>query len=199
MPKTGLCAVATYPYLSGDGVPVARPLFQEEGDGAIPISPLQLRFSTTDTTTAMQLNALWHSRLPRTHKGNIERNKRCRMYVAEFENRYYATAIWTDPVAANRLKDGWLMLELRRYAISPNAPKNTATRMMSWMVKDIKRRYPELVKLISYQDCDVHTGTIYKASGWVLESHVDFVDWGGSRQRAEDQSKSAKHRWGKDL
>lgn len=189
----------SYPYLSGDGVPIAQPLFQEEGDGLTPISPLQLHFAPCSVEVAMQLVSLWHSRLPRTHKGNIVGSVRCCLYAATFANRYYATAIWTDPVAANRFSDGWMMLELRRLAIADNAPKNTASRMLSWMVRDIKRRYPELTRLVSYQDTEVHQGTIYKASGWKCTAVTEFKDWNDTRNRATPQSRASKQRWEIDL
>lgn len=187
----------SYPYISGDGVPVAHPLFQTEGDGSIPVSPLQLSYHTIDVPTAIQLNALWHSRLPKVIRGNIDRNRRKVCYVAEFGNRYYACAIWSDPVAANRMTDGHLILELRRMAISEHCPKNTASNMLAWMKKDIKKRFPDLVKLVSYQDTEVHQGTIYRASGWTrCESLSTIVDWNvNGRERATTQANAPKVRW----
>ena len=49
-------------------------------------------------------------------------------------------------------------------AIASDAPKYTATRMLSIMVKRIKKEFPDIVRLISYQDTEVHKGTIYKAA-----------------------------------
>jgi hypothetical protein len=189
--------VSFYPYISGDGVPVAHPLFQTEGDGAIPVSPLQLSYHTVDVPTAIQLNALWHSRLPKVVRGNIDRNRRKVCYVAECGNRYYAVAIWSDPVAANRLKDGDKTLELRRMAISDIAPENTASNMLGWMKRDIKKRFPELVKLVSYQDTVVHSGTIYKAAGWLSASATStLIDWNvNGRERKPNQSDAPKLRW----
>jgi hypothetical protein len=40
--------------------------------------------------------------------------------------------------------------------------------MLSVMRKLIYREHPEITKLISYQDTDVHRGTIYKAAGWKI-------------------------------
>lgn len=172
-------------------------MFQTEGDGSTPVSPLQLQYHTLDVPTAIQLNAYWHSRLPKVIRGNIDRNRRKVCYVAEFANRFYAVAIWSDPVAANRMTDGDKILELRRMAISDNAPKNTASNMISWMKKDIKKRFPELVKLVSYQDTGVHHGTIYKASGWTKsESASTLVDWNvNGRERKATQADSPKIRW----
>jgi hypothetical protein len=38
--------------------------------------------------------------------------------------------------------------------------------MLSRMRRWFQRECPERERLISYQDCAVHTGTIYKAAGW---------------------------------
>jgi hypothetical protein len=56
-------------------------------------------------------------------------------------------------------------------ACAPDAPKNTASRFLGWMVKHMKAQHPQHSRAISYQDTEVHAGTIYKASGWTLD-HV---------------------------
>jgi hypothetical protein len=66
------------------------------------------------------------------------------------------------------------------------------------MVKDIKRRFQEVTKLISYQDTEVHLGTIYKASGWVNASTSRGGDW-NNRQRNVAQTTAPKVRWEKQL
>lgn len=180
------------------GVKVARPLFyQLEGSGSIPTSALQLHFDTCGILCAQELNAAWHSVLPKTNHGNLTRNRRCIAYTAEFDGLFYAVAIWTDPVAANRLRFGRDRLELRRMAISEQAPENTASRMISWMRKDVKRRWPELVGLVSYQDTDAHAGTIYKASGWTMvDTTKSLTHWSvNGRIRNKEQSTAAKVRW----
>jgi len=73
------------------------------------------------------------------------------------------------------------VLELRRMAICTEAPKNTASRMLSIMLKLLKKKVPTLKKVISYQDTEVHKGTIYKAAGW----HIGRI------------TKSKEIRWGK--
>ena len=190
----------SYSYLSGDGVPIAQPLFQMDGDGVIPISPLQFQFQEIDVPTAIELNQLWHSRLPRVIRGNIDRNRHKDCYAAEFGNRFYASAIWTTPVAANRFADGFNMLELRRLAISNIAPRNTASRVISWMVKDIKIRFPEVKVLISYQDTEVHLGTIYKAAGWSPVAKSNGGEWNRElRPRVASQTIAEKIRWEKKI
>jgi len=145
---------------------------------------------------ACRLNAQWHSRLPRVDESNILRNTHQVCYAASFENEYFAVGIWTSPVAQNRFKDGKTILELRRLAISDKAPANTATRMLKVMRKMIGRKFPEIVRLISYQDMDVHKGTIYAADNWTAASSTGFVDWStNGRKRSVAQSNAQKVRW----
>lgn len=180
-------------------VQVAHPLFfQVEGGGSIPTSALQLRFEKIGMKRAQELNRAWHSVLPKTVLGNLVRNRRYIAYVASFDGIHYAVAIWTDPVAAHTTKDGDRKLELRRMAIQENAPKNTASRMIGWMVKDVKRRWPELVGLLSFQCTENHSGTIYKASGWHSTGETQGVNWAkhqASRVRQNQVLNSKKVRW----
>ena len=54
--------------------------------------------------------------------------------------------------------------------------------------------------MISYQDVEVHEGTIYKASGWVAHDPAKFTDWSTStRKRSKAQSKAPKVRWEYEL
>lgn len=185
----------------GDGVRVTLPLFQEEDSGSIPTSPLQLTVIEISVQTARELNWHWHSILPSTHLGNFLRCRRSVCFGAEFRGIWFAVSMWTDPVAENRMKDGKLILELRRFAIAKDAPKNTASRMLGVMARLISRKWPELKKLISYQAVDVHKGTIYKAAGWIPTVKTKFRPWlerkDGKRNSA--QTESDKVRWEKDL
>ena len=181
----------------GDSITVVHPLFQEEGDGSIPISPLQLEILPCHVEKACELNRHWHSRLPRIEPNNIYRSPPSVCYAAVYKNRFYATAIWSAPIA--KALNGKNYIELRRMAISPNAPKNTASRMIKIMRKNIKKRFPEIVKLISYQDTEVHHGTIYAASGWEKVALSKGASWGRSRKRNEDQTTADKIRWEYEL
>lgn len=184
--------------IRADSARVAQPLFQEENGGSIPTSALSLWFMECNVETAIRLNRLWHSRLPKVIASNITRSPHNVCYVAEFDGIYYATAIWTNPVARLLPQHTWL--ELRRLAIAPDAPKNTATRMLGWMAKDIGKRFQGIERLISYQDCDVHSGTIYKAAGWVEGNLSKGDDWiRSNRSRNKSQSSSPKRRWEKQL
>lgn len=182
--------------MSGESMREMHPLFQVGDGGSTPTSPLQMTVRRIIPARAIVLNQLWHSRLPKLSLSNICRNKRYAFYGAEFEGIWYASAVWTSP-SARLLPDDWL--ELKRLAIAEDAPKNTASWMISRMVQKLKKRFPEIVKLISYQDTEVHLGTIYKASGWKIGAHTKFASWTSSRKRNPDQSKADKVRWEKDI
>jgi len=143
----------------------------------------------------MPLNEAWHSRLPQ-----------CRnafegiFFGGKMGEEYWVVAWWSKPVA--RMLNGRGMLELRRMAIRDGAPKNTASRFLGWMARHIKKSTPEIKTLISYQDADVHTGTIYKASGWHVAKVGERVDeskqwnnWTTRGSNRQNQSKAPKHRW----
>lgn len=181
-----------------DGVREARSLFQERGSGAIPTSALQLNLEVVDFEDAKKLNRLWHSRLPRIGDPNsVMRAGVC--YGAVFDGRYYASAIWSHPAARLLPQDSWL--ELRRLAVAPDAPRNTASRMLGVMTRLIRKCRPKTVRLISYQDTEVHTGGIYKAAGWVAVSTTGFQrKWGcPSRPRPPSQSEAVKRCWDRCL
>jgi hypothetical protein len=186
--------------MSGDSIVVVHPLFQEEGDGSIPISPLQLHFGRCSVDTAIVLNEAWHSVFPRIDKSNVVRGGRLECFAAEYANRYYATAIWTRPIAANRMRDGDKLIELRRMAIAPGAPKNTASRFLAWMTRHIRKAQPDVIRLVSYQDTAHHSGTIYKAAGWRSVTLSNNADWTThKRPGASAQSDAPKIRWELDL
>ncbi len=177
-----------------DSTRIVRPLFQEADGGLIPTSTLQLRFCAVHHEKFIELNERWHSRLP---KIGASRFRVC--YCAESGNVFYAVAAWSNPVA--RLLPQLTWLELRRFAIAPDAPKNTASRMLGWMRRDIKTRFPEVERLISYQDLEAHQGTIYAAAGWKPAANYKprargWVGWGNRpRKGRTNQAVAPRMRW----
>lgn len=127
---------------------IIHPLFDEAGETP-PLSVRDFELGEIHVDKAMELNDRWHSVLPKTDKGNLNRNRHKVFYALIYDGRYYAVGIWTDPVAANRLS--FTAIELRRLAICPEAPKNTATRMLKLMRDDLKKKYPHIKRAISYQ------------------------------------------------
>lgn len=183
-----------------ESIRAMHPLFQAGQGGSIPTSALQLLFTVVDRESFAACNLLWHSRLPK-----ITASQGRAFYAAEFEGRIFAVAMWSNPVARLLPQREWM--ELRRFAIAPDAPKNTASRMLGWMARDIAKRFPEVARLISYQDCDAHTGTIYKAAGWAkAENYISrrrgwAAGAGGATYRVgrANQSVAPRMRWEKQI
>jgi len=188
--------------ISGDAV-VAYPLFHNGKGGSTPTSPLQFDIGQIDAYRAVELNRKWHSHMPEYRYGASIWHHVKIAYGAHFDGKYYAAAIWSKPNARNLPQD--TVLELRRMAICSDAPKNTASRMIRIMVADIKKRYPKIQRVISYQDTAVHKGTIYKASGWKAAAYSDAYDWQlhGDKQRKwhrpDKLHMNPKIRWEKDV
>jgi hypothetical protein len=119
-----------------DGARLARPLFQAGDGGSRPTSALHLWLDRVTLNVARPLNQLWHSTLPRYGRGFIK-NQSDLCYAAEHEGRYYAVAILSNPVARNLPQDTWL--ELRRLAVAPDAPRNTASRILRIVALLVRR------------------------------------------------------------
>lgn len=184
--------------ICADDARVACPLFHAEYGGSTPTSALQLHFSTVNESTFKTLNEQWHSRLPRCGNSHF---RVC--YVAQCSNIIYAVAAWSNPVARLLPQQTWL--ELRRFAIAPDAPRFTASRMLGWMRRDIQKRFHEVERLISYQDLSTHTGTIYKAAGWKpAEGYKPrargWIGWGNRPRKGHtNQSVAPRMRWENNL
>jgi hypothetical protein len=181
----------------GESIVVMQPLLQEDEGGSTPTSPLQMRVEPIGYKTAKALNGKWHSRLPRIgDPPGVEKAMPC--FAATFEGRIFAVAIWSHPVSRNLPQVHWL--ELRRMAICDERPDNTASWMLGIMARLLKKQRPHLAKLISYQDLGCHSGTIYKAAGWVATEIKKWKPWNNAtRKRPQCQSTSDKQRWERDL
>lgn len=174
--------------IRADSIRVMRPLFQTGEGGSIPTSALQFRFSEISMKDALLLNNKWHSRMPK-----LTNWQGCFSYGAEFKGVLYACAIWGRPIA--REFNGRGYIELRRMAISSDAPKNTASRMIGWMLRELNKTGLYTLA-ISYQDTEVHKGTIYKASGWKIGGVKRNIKTGwNTRERGVMQSTADKVRW----
>jgi hypothetical protein len=119
-----------------------------------------LRFDLIDSGRFSALNAEWHRTLPHI----AARNTISPCFGAWHDGECYAVAGWSNPVARALPQRTWL--ELRRFAVAPDAPRFTASRMLGFMVRWIRLRMSHIERLISYSDSDEHNGTIYKAVDW---------------------------------
>ena len=177
--------------MSGDGVEVACPLFPAEGDGAIPISPLQFTMVELPSLKGRILNEAWHSRIPQ-----ITNWQGCTFLGLQYSGQFWGVAIIGRPIA--RLFNDKPILELRRMALRDGVPKNTGSRFLRLIRIFIKNNFPHIKTLISYQDSAVHKGTIYKSDGW---EPVGFrkggkLAWDSStRKRNICQADGDKIRW----
>jgi hypothetical protein len=167
------------------------PLFAERS--APPLSCRDMECHGISLELAKAANRKWHSTLPRFGTGCVEAMK-FPAFGATHGGVLFAVAIWSHPVARLLPQHEWL--ELRRLAISEAAPKFTASWMIGQMVKSIKRTMRHVERLISYQDCDAHSGTIYKASGWTATTRNNDGNWDRpNRSRPQAQRPNAKQRW----
>ena len=174
-----------------------HPLYQAGDGGSIPTSPLQLRVTSIPFLLAKQLNQVWHSRLPRFGTGFIQ-NQPFLCYGAQYLGVIYAVAIWSNPVARNLPQQTWL--ELRRLAVAHDAPRYTASWMLGIMARMIREVKPQVERMVSYQDTEVHKGTIYKAAGWTATTINTNGNWTRTkRPRPKAQSLAPKQRWEKRL
>ena len=139
----------------------AFPLFDEAGPA--PTTARDLVVERCPVNHARELIALWHSRLPKTQPSPWQY-----AFAARFSGVTYGVALWHNP-SARMLPSHWL--ELRRLAIADDAPHCAASRMLGQMARYFRRHAPERERLISYQDAEVHQGTIYAAAGWTV-AHI---------------------------
>lgn len=181
---------------------VIHPLFQVDKGGSTPTSALSLLIEPIEFLQAKQLNGRWHRTMPRFGTGSIKNpRKRFTCYAATFDGTIYAVAIWSKPAARALPNDG-TCYELRRLAISPEAPRNTASRMLRVMAILMQRKFPAARTLCSSQDTKAHTGAIYRAAGWkpVGKPRKGKAEWNcKSRPRPAAQSDAPKQRWEKEI
>jgi len=129
------------------------------------LADVEMRRSRRRTVLAC-LNAMWHSVLPESPAGMRAG------FIFYVSATPVACAMWGRPSA--RLEDQDTTLELTRLAHSPGIPRNFGSWALAKMRGWIRENMPEIVRIISYQDADIHHGTIYKADNWqqVYEKHT---------------------------
>lgn len=176
---------------AGQDVSLIAPLFANTPMDVV-ASPKLFTVTVISSNLAVRLNQQWHSRLPLF--GGIPSAN----YALEYHDHYYGVAIWSPPIARMLPHKEWL--ELRRMALSPECPHNTATWFLARMERLLIVKFPEVNKLISYQDTEAHHGTIYKAANWVAANRSSGGEWNVPSRRALPQQTAAdKVRWEKDL
>jgi hypothetical protein len=109
--------------------------------------------------------------------------------------------MWSVPVAANRLRDGDVTLELTRMCILDCTTKNAESRCLGISARIIRSTFPDIRYLIAYADIEGmgHKGTIYKASGWTLDGDAGQLSWKNRVGRRDRGSGTRKLRFRKTL
>lgn len=133
------------------------PLFY--GEVPAPRKASELTLERVEPIVAVRFVRAWHSRLPKCQAGPW-----MLAYVMHYQQTAFGAALWHNP-SARTLPADWL--ELRRMVVAADAPPHAASWMLGKMRRDIRATMPNITRLISYQDEEVHTGTIYRAAGWV--------------------------------
>lgn len=150
--------------ISGDNATVAYPLFQEEGGGSIPTSPLQLKVKKINKLTAANSYKKWH------YLGNTGFISTIN-YGAYYDG-YLQGAISLGSPNAKRMKGyydentqgGWW--EIKRLAMRDECPKNSESRFISVAEKLLRKTF-KVVGIVTLADSGVgHEGTIYKAANY---------------------------------
>lgn len=143
-----------------EGLFDAAPLIEIPRPSAPPGKASALELVRCDPARARRCVAAWHSRLPVT-----QASPWMLAFVAVHDGEPYGGALWNNP-SSRMLPSEWL--ELRRLAVPDYAPPHTASWMLGAMRRWIRTNLPAVPRLLSYQDTEVHKGTIYKAAGWEL-------------------------------
>lgn len=167
------------------------PLFQEEGGGAVPTSPLQLYVKRINKLTAKNFYAKWHY-LGKT--GFISTDN----YGAYYDGRLVGSISYGSPNATEmkgyfdrRHQRGWF--EIKRLALTDECPKNSESRFISISLR-LLRKTSKVVGIVTLADSWVgHTGTIYKATGFkylgLSKPKKDFFINGKIQQRGKTKGK----------
>lgn len=87
-------------------------------------------------------------------------------FVLTYQGQVFGVAVWNHPSSTH--EDQTATLELLRMALLPDLPRNTASWMLAQMRKYIRTSHPHIKRLISYQDADLHYGTMYRADNWTV-------------------------------
>jgi hypothetical protein len=122
---------------------------------------------THDRELVRRLVNDWHSLLSAPQGWKVA-------FLLSAGNTIVGVATVGHPVA--RLEDQAHTLELTRMALH-GAPQNSATFFLARIREHIKTHFPEITRLISYQDTAHHSWTMYKADNWrpVFVSGADQV------------------------
>jgi hypothetical protein len=174
---------------------------QFAGGGAIPTSTLHIR------------TIPWHAAISFCREHHYLRNRTpvCGVHFSfgvftgtELEDRLIGVLLYMRPAGANRMKDGDVLLELRRMVILDCTTKNAESRVLAVTVRKLRALAPWCKAVIAYSDVEGmgHKGTIYKAAGWSLDGVAGGQTWKGRADGKDGRDRGSltqKLRWRKTL
>jgi hypothetical protein len=105
-------------------------------------------------------------------------------------------AAWGKPVA--RMEDQEDTVELLRFWTADSTPKNTESKALGYMMRDMKDKGYE--RLIAYaSEGENHEGTIYRATNWEIEKRTNRSGTWENRSGRNDRDKADKIKFCKQL
>lgn len=156
---------------------------QAEGSGSIPTP--RLHFARIAWATGCRLIEAHHYLRYAPPTGRIA--------YGVFENDHpfanlIGAILYARPAA--RGEDQVHTLEIRRLCILDVTAKNAESRVIGWTIRDLRKRFPEVARVIAYADPAAgHQGTIYKAAGFKLIGETN----GGTTQQGQRRFDITRH------
>jgi hypothetical protein len=159
--------------LRADSSVAELPLFQGEDGGAIPTSALQLFFKKIEYNTAIDFLIEHHY---------LHRKAPVSVAFGAYYNGSLIGACTIGKPASHTLINGVCgkergsdVFELNRMCMLDCAPKNSESRFIGWIVRQLDKN----TILVSYADtAQGHDGIIYKATNWIYTgTSIPFKDY----------------------
>ncbi len=169
---------------SAVGVEVAQSAFQQAGSGAIPTTALQ-PFHVAPVSFNVASKVITEHHYLHSMPGGTK------LSFGVFSNGKLAGAmvIGAGSVNARGLVNGSLQADctsLTRLWLSDELPRNTESKVISIVIRSLKK-HTSLKFLVSYADPSAgHIGTIYQATGWLytgLSEATPLYDIGDGKVR----------------
>jgi len=181
----------------GESDVASHPLFQGEGGGSIPTSPLQFTVIPINKETAFRIYREYHY-LGRQDFVNVA------SFGVMWEGCLYGAITFGPPGAKETVKgifdteEQSGFFEIKRLAIDNRFPKNSESRLIRIGIKLLRQRF-HVLALLTYADPSVgHDGTIYKASGFrylgLSDKRREFVKDGRVKQRGVSKGENGNWR-----
>jgi len=113
-------------------------------------------------------------------------------FAIKYKEYVVGCAVFSRPVA--RLEDQEDTLELRRFVLLDECPRNSESYILGQLLKLLKREGWK--RFISYSDLEQgHSGIIYKATNWKCLGVVGGADWRNRRGRVCEVGRHKKLKW----